>query len=142
MTTGIQPASLSPASKRGGQSAPARPSLQLLAATGRKLDVQDPAVVQRTAAQFVSELFFAPALAEVRAFPLHGNLADGGRTEAIFGEQLDQQIADRVAAASPRLVNDMARRLQPRDQNAAPGTDRVAWPVQMPAVTGTEEQAA
>jgi hypothetical protein len=82
-----------------------------LLAAGRKPDTHDPAVVQQAATQFLSELFFAPLLAEARQFPLGGALGDGGRTEAIFGEQLDQRVADSVVAADRGLVQQMVRRL-------------------------------
>jgi hypothetical protein len=73
----------------------------------RRPDVHDPAVVRQTASQFLSELFFKPLLAEMRRFPLGRELACGGQTEAIFGSQLDQRIADRVAAAERGLVDQM-----------------------------------
>ena len=84
-------------------------ALRIQTAMGRKLDVHDPAVARRTAAQFVSELFFKPILAEMRRFPIGRELATGGQTESVFGEQLDQRIADGVAAAEPGLVNAMLR---------------------------------
>jgi hypothetical protein len=94
-------------------------SLRTLLATGRKLNTRDPAVVKQVAAQFLSQLFFAPMLAEARQFPLGRELGTGGRTEAIFGAELDQRIADRVTAADPGLVAQLMRRF-------APGADRVA----------------
>ena len=82
-----------------------------LLAAGRKPDTHDSGVIQQAATQFLSELFFTPLLAEARRFPLGGELADGGRTEAIFGEQLDQRVADAVVAADCGLVQQMVRRL-------------------------------
>ncbi|MEW6250006.1 MAG: hypothetical protein AB1716_05120 [Planctomycetota bacterium] len=78
-------------------------TLRALAAEPRLAD-SDSAVVRQTAQQLGSELFFKPLLAEMRKFPLGRAFADGGRTEAVFGEQLDQRLADSVAAAAPGLV--------------------------------------
>ena len=50
--------------------------VQALWASGEKLDAQDPAVVHETAARLVSELFFAPMLAEMREFPFGKGIAD------------------------------------------------------------------
>ena len=57
----------------------------MLLANGRKLDTQDPAAVQQTAAQLASELFFKPLLGEMRQFPLGRALTDGGQGGAVFG---------------------------------------------------------
>lgn len=104
-------------------------TLRTLQAAGRKLDTRDPAVVQQVAGQFLSELFFAPLLAEARQFPLGRELATGGRTEAIFGAQLDQRVADQVAAANPALLKQMTRYFDPHAEHVAPGTDQARWPV-------------
>jgi hypothetical protein len=88
-----------------------RSKFATLLAAGRKPDTRDPAVIRQAATQFLTELFFAPLLAEARQFPLGGELADGGRTEAIFGEQLDQRVADTVVASDRGLVEQMVRRL-------------------------------
>jgi hypothetical protein len=90
---------------------PARQAFATLLAAGRKLDTHDPAFVKQAATQFLSELFFTPLLAEARQFPLGGELGNGGQTEAIFGEQLDQRVADTVMAADGGLVQSVVRRL-------------------------------
>lgn len=105
-------------------------TLRTQTALGRRLDVLDPAVVRRTAAQFAAELFFAPLLAEVRKFPFGQEFATGGQTEAIFGEQLDQRVADAVAQANPALINGIVRRFQQRSGQPAAGADRTVWPTQ------------
>lgn len=97
-----------------------RPSLRMLQAAGRKPDPHDPAVVREVAAQFVAELFFAPLLAQMRQFPFGRELASGGQTEAIFGQQLDQRIADRVAASDDALVREIVSRLE---QHASAGSN-------------------
>jgi hypothetical protein len=118
----------------------AKATQRMLAATRRKPDVQDPAVVRQTASQFVSQLFFAPVLAEVREFPFGRDFATGGQTEAIFGEQLDQRVAEAVSDANPALVNEMVRRLQPRAATPTPGSDRASWPAQQQAQPLSEGQ--
>jgi hypothetical protein len=101
-------------------------TLRTLQAAGKLLTSQDPAVVQQTAAQFASELFFAPLLAEVRQSPLGAEFMDGGRTESVFGAQLDQRIADVVAATAPGLTQRIVREFA----RATPGGDAANWPVQ------------
>ena len=102
--------------------------LRTLEAAGRKLDTHDPAVVRQTATQFLSELFFAPLLAQARESPLGGDLASGGQTAAIFGQRLDQYLADSVAGADPALVNQMVNRFEEQARRCAPGNDRASWP--------------
>jgi len=92
----------------------ARTSLRTLAALGRRPNLGNPALRREVAGQFAAELFFAPLLAEMRQFPLGRGLVDGGQTEAIFGQQLDQHIADQVALGSTGLLTEIAERLENR----------------------------
>ena len=105
----------------------AQPTLQTL---GRRLDPHDPAVIQQAAGQLASELFFAPLLAEMRQFPFGQKLANGGQMEAAFGEQLDQRLADQVAASDQALLKQIVRQLAPQTETATPGAERVTWPAQ------------
>jgi hypothetical protein len=102
--------------------------LRTLMAAGRKLDTHDPAVVRQTATQFLSELFFAPLLAEARQSSFGGDLANGGQTEAIFGQRLDQVLADGVAGADPGLVNHMVQHFEQFARRTSPGSNQVSWP--------------
>ncbi len=79
-------------------------ALRTALAVGRKLDARDPAVARQAAGQFLSELFFKPILSEMRRFPIGRELATGGYTESVFGEQLDQRLADGVALTEPGLT--------------------------------------
>lgn len=88
--------------------------LHARAALGRKLDARDPAVVRQAGEQLVAELFFVPLLSEMRRFPFGRELATGGQTEAAFGQQLDQRVADVVAGASGGLVGSITCGLRPR----------------------------
>lgn len=108
-----------------------RLTLGALEALGRRPDSHNPQVIQEAASQFVSELFFAPLLAEMRRFPLGRELATGGRTEAAFGQLLDQRIADRVAATGRGLVKQIVRRLEKSVDPAAVGAERACWPAQL-----------
>ncbi len=81
-----------------------RDTFRALLASGRQLDTQDPGVIRESAAQFMAELFFVPLLSEMRQFPFGHELASGGQTEEIFGQQLDQRIADQVASADSDLL--------------------------------------
>ena len=110
-TTGIQPVVAAAAGGGGGD----RRTLAALLAAGRKLDANDPKLVRQAAAQIVSQLFFAPLLAEMRKLPFGHKFASGGRTEEIFGEQLDLRIADSVAANCGGLTRQLIERLQRND---------------------------
>ncbi len=70
-------------------------------------DARGPRVV---AAQMVSTLFYAPLLAEMRKFSIGQEYASGGRTEEIFGEQLDGRIADAVAISDRGGLTDLLAR--------------------------------
>jgi Rod binding domain-containing protein len=116
---------------------------------GRALDPDDPAVVRHTCAQFVSELFFKPLLAELRAGSLAAPFADGGQTEAIFGQLLDERIADTVATSQRGgLVEQLVRHLggsasAPAETDAAVGVPSAAGPAtQVPWNTRLQAQAA
>ncbi|MEW6198218.1 MAG: hypothetical protein AB1601_06090 [Planctomycetota bacterium] len=90
----------------------ARPTLRVWQALGQRPDPRSPAVAREAAAQFAADLFLTPLLAEVRRFPLGGEVGDGGPGEAVFGQQLDQRIADQVAAKQPGLVDAILRSFQ------------------------------
>jgi len=119
-----------PASSRLGQ--------RMLQAIGRRADAHDPRVIRETASQLVSELFFKPLLSEVREFPFGQEIGTGGQTESIFGSQLDQRIADSVAAADNGLVDQIVRQLEPHTPGVA-GADRAWWPAQVASMAGAEE---
>lgn len=118
---------LSPATTANGGLSRAQVRMQM--ALGRKLDTRDPGVVRESAGQLVSELFLKPLLAEMRKFPFGREFATGGRTEAIFGEQLDERVADAVATSTPGLTSRIMQDLQPR--STAAGMARATWPVQI-----------
>lgn len=106
-------------------------TLGALEALGRQPDCCDPQLVHEAASRLVSELFFAPLLAEMRKFPLGRELATGGRTEAAFGQLLDQRIADRVAATGRGLVKQIVRQLEKNADPAAAGAERASWPARL-----------
>lgn len=87
---------------------------------GRRRSAQDPAAIRQAASQLVSQLFFAPLLAEMRRLPFGRQIGHGGRSEEIFGEQLDLRIADAVAsAAGSALTERIERELEPGSAPAA-----------------------
>ena len=108
---GIQPVVAATAGGGGGDGR----TLAALLAAGRRLEANDPKLVGQAAAQVVSQLFFAPLLAEMRKLPFGRKFASGGRTEEIFGEQLDLRIADSVAANCGGLTRQLIERLQGND---------------------------
>ncbi|MBP7746496.1 MAG: hypothetical protein KA383_10200 [Phycisphaerae bacterium] len=117
-------------------------TLRALLAAGRKLDETDPAVVRQTAAQFLSELFFKPLLAEAREFPLGRDFADGGQTESTFGAKLDERFADGIATASSGLVRQMTRYFGAVPPPAASDARRVSWTTQTQLAPRAEVPAA
>jgi hypothetical protein len=82
---------------------------------GRKIDVTDERQLRQAAVQLTAQLFFAPLLAEARKNDMGEKFGSGGRTEEVFGEQLDLRIADAVAARNPGgLVGKIAKKLAAR----------------------------
>lgn len=91
---------------------------------GRTIDVSDKRQVRQAAAQLTSQLFFAPLLAEMRKSPLGGKFGGGGRTEEVFGEQLDLRMADAVASRNPGgLVAKIAKKLAARHDSQDEASD-------------------
>ncbi len=94
-----------------------RPGLVSARLAPQPPDESQPA--RQAAAQAVSQLFFAPLLAELRSAPFGRKFAHGGRGEDIFGEQLDQRLADHVSRASGNnLTALLTRKLTPRGSAA------------------------
>ncbi len=79
---------------------------------GRRLDPADPQAARHVAAQFVSELFYKPLLAELHASPWGAAFASGGQTEAVFGQQLEERLADTAARTGGGLVDQIAAQLR------------------------------
>lgn len=84
-----------------------------LTAAGRSMDLKSPEAREAVAAQMVSEMAFKPMLAEMRKFPLGNEMFSGGRGEEVFGERLDEQLADIVAGQSGGLTREIAGHLIP-----------------------------
>jgi Rod binding domain-containing protein len=81
-----------------GSMSPIRPTqLSGVHTTSARTARTQPDRTVDAAAKLLSQLFFAPLLAEMRKDPFGAKFAKGGRTEEIFGEQLDTRIADAVA---------------------------------------------
>ncbi len=110
-------------------------ALRTLAGLGRKFDPRDPGVARQAAGQFVSELFFKPLLSEMRHFPLGRELATGGYTESVFGEQLDQRLADAVTQAETALVSRVTDSLS-RGEVRVSGMDAQSRALRSPTQSG------
>jgi hypothetical protein len=89
-------------------------------AVGRKVDARDPSAAREAASLLTSQLFFAPLLAEMRAFPFGKELGNGGRMEDVFGEQLDLRIADVVARGDRGLTAQLAEKLTRQSASLSP----------------------
>ncbi len=111
----------------------AREVLRLQQTLGRQVDASDPLMKREAAAQLVSELFFGPLLAEMRRFPFGRDVACGGQTESAFGQQLDQRMADTVAASQPGLVDQFVQYLE----TARPGGGQAGWAIQQQIAMAT-----
>ena len=109
--------------------------LRTLTAIGRELDAQDPQVVREAATLMVSQLFFAPMLAEMREFPFGKEFGHGGRMEEAFGEQLDQHVADAVAHADSGFTSQLAARLSRSrgGESASVAGPQASWDVTLAA---------
>jgi Rod binding domain-containing protein len=93
-------------------------ALNIRRALHRRLDPRDPVVRKTAAAQLASELFFQPMLAEMRRLPFGKELLDGGRTESVFGAELDRRIADKVAASQGGgIVAQIVQKLGSADES-------------------------
>jgi Rod binding domain-containing protein len=89
----------------------------------RPIAAKDERQARRAASDLVSQLFFAPLLAEMRKSPFGTKFGGGGRGEEVFGEQLDLRIADTAAAAdSSGLVKQLAAKLTHQARMAASET--------------------
>ncbi len=112
-----------------------RQTLSALRTLGRTPDSRDPTVIRQTAAQMVSELFVVPLLEQARQLPFGKTFMDGGRTEAIFGQQLNTRIGDMVAQSGCRsLTAELASKMAPKTkaaQTPAPAATQAIWPAQI-----------
>lgn len=69
-----------------------------------------------------SELFFKPLLAELREAQKELPFGGGGRGEEVFGERLDEQLADRIAASDPGgIVRKLGKLLKRHDEASGEG---------------------
>lgn len=68
---------------------------------GRKMSGGDPRMVRQAATQMLSQIFFAPMLAEMRQSTLGDKFAGGGLMGGAMAEQLDMRVADAAAAGDP-----------------------------------------
>jgi hypothetical protein len=118
-------------------------ALAALLAVGRRPEAGDPELVRQAAAGTVSQLFFAPLLAEVRKLPFGRTFATGGRTEEIFGEQLDLRIADSVAANCGGLTRQLAECLTIKARSVSDGSEGTCSgaPADEPPVTPPNQLA-
>lgn len=117
-----------------------RRSLAALQGLGRRIDARDPRLAKDAAGKLLADLFFAPLLAEMRKSASAVRVGSGGRGEEVFGEQLDQRLADAVAAADRsglrvaierKLLHVRAdtRRAPQRPDSPAPGSAVASKPL-------------
>ena len=73
--------------------------------------------LEKTARIWVAQTFFGEMLKQMRNSPFKSDMLDGGRGGQVFQGQLDQKLAERMAAshAGDRLVQSMVRRLEPKE---------------------------
>lgn len=117
-----------------GSPAPAQRAREQLA----RANAKDAATARSTAAKLATELFFRPMLEEMRRFPFGRELADGGRTEAIFADQLNTRLADSIAGSDPggfvtQLAAQISRPLRAGTAPAGPEAAAATWPAAVQA---------
>ena len=62
--------------------------------------------LRKAAEQLVATTFIQPMLAKMREDPFKSDLFHGGRTEEIFGEQLDTILSERIVSRSDFSIVD------------------------------------
>lgn len=62
--------------------------------------------LRKAAEQLVATTFIQPMLAKMREDPFKSDLFHGGRTEEIFGEQLDTILSERIVSRSNFSIVD------------------------------------
>lgn len=62
--------------------------------------------LRKAAEQLVATTFIQPMLAKMREDPFRSDLFHGGRTEEIFGEQLDTILSERIVARADFSIVD------------------------------------
>lgn len=101
------------------------PAFRVLESVGRPPGNEDPRSDQQAATLLVSQLFVGPLLAKAREFPIGGEIGHGGRGEDVFGEQLDQVLADRIAARLPGLTSQLRSRFAAQRQASDTAHERL-----------------
>ncbi|MEP0848225.1 MAG: rod-binding protein [Phycisphaerae bacterium] len=99
-------------------------ALAALQGLGRRIDAHDPRLAKDAAGKLLADLFFAPLLAEMRKSASAVRIGSGGRGEEVFGEQLDQRLADAVAAADRSGLRAAIERKLLRAESDAPSAPR------------------
>ena len=102
-----------------GSATPLRPESGVAADFSPRGDSRASGVPKQTdqrtrdaAASLVSQMFFVPILQQMREMPFGKEFGHGGRGEEVFGEQLDQQLADLMARGDRSgLVDQVARQI-------------------------------
>lgn len=113
---------------------------RVMDALGRQTDPTDKQSVRGAATLLVSQLFISPLLAKARELPFGGEVGNGGRGEEVFGEQLDQRLADLIAANLPGLTSQIESKLT-RNKSAAadaPQPVQASWPAELQRVQTSE----
>jgi Rod binding domain-containing protein len=74
---------------------------------------------------WVAQTFYGEMLKQMRNSPFKSELMDGGRGGQAFANQLDQKLAERMAAghAGDRLVQSIVRRIE--NKTTTPRTSHV-----------------
>lgn len=84
-------------------------ALQVQASPGNTADQADAnraKDLRKAAEQLVATTFIQPMLAKMREDPFKTDLFHGGRTEEIFGEQLDTILSERIVSRADFSIVD------------------------------------
>ena len=70
------------------------------------VDTEHATDLRKAAEQLVATTFIQPMLAKMREDPFKNDLFHGGRTEEIFGEQLDTILSERIVSRADFSIVD------------------------------------
>ena len=93
-------------STRSGDKAFAQQLQAVRSGASDGLDPQKAQMLRKAAQQLVATTFIQPMLAKMRDDPFKSDLFHGGRTEEIFGEQLDTILSERIVAKADFSIVD------------------------------------
>lgn len=75
-------------------------------AAAGEMDADKAKTLRKAAEQLVATTFIQPMLVKMREDPFQSDLFHGGRTEEVFGEQLDTILSERIVSRADFSIVD------------------------------------